>query len=408
MGKSREMNTDKFFDAIGLDPDDRAGVLSFSKRSGVPTNRLRYYNENNILPTGNDLSSVLSCAEITAVILSLKMGLIDTDLLRAIQQNSEAIEKIIDYKEPVRKGTDPKLEYTTKLGKLYQSDCLDLMREMDNESVDLIFADPPFNLKKLYPSEIDDNLKESQYLEWCEKWIMECARVLKHGGAFYSWNLPKWNTICSNMLNSRLKFMHWIAVDIKYTLPIQSRFYPSHYSLLYFIKGTKANTFSPDRLPMQTCPKCFGDLKDYGGYKNKMNPLGVNISDVWIDIHPVRHAKYKRRGANELPLKLLDRVIETSTKEGDIVFDPFGGSGTTYMAAELKNRKWIGSEIGPLDDIVKRFSDIDTERELLNKHRENINVLFTERVYKNRVKKGLWTCDSVAEAAPALYQDTLL
>ena len=71
--------------------------------------------------------------------------------------------------------------------------------------------------------------------------------------------------------------------------------------LLYYVKGPQARVFHPDRLPMQVCPHCAGDLRDYGGYKDKMNPRGVNLSDVWWDISPVRHAKYKRRnGANEL------------------------------------------------------------------------------------------------------------
>ena len=104
-------------------------------------------------------------------------------------------------------------------------------------------------------------------------------------------------------------------------------------------------------MPLETCPKCFTDLKDYGGYKDKMNPLGVNISDVWTDIPPVRHTKYKKRKeANELSVKLLDRVIEMSSKPGDVVFDPFGGSGTTYAVAEIKQRKWIGVELGPIDE----------------------------------------------------------
>ncbi len=155
-------------------------------------------------------------------------------------------------------------------------------------------------------------------------------------------------------------------MDIKHSLPIQGRLYPSHYSLLYFVKGPQARVFHPDRLPMQVCPHCAGDLRDYGGYKAKMNPKGVNLSDVWWDVSPVRHAKHKRRnGANELPLKVLDRVIEMSTNEGDLVFDPFGGAGTTYMAAELKGRRWLGSEIGPTDDIVSRFEDIDQDRKLL-------------------------------------------
>ena len=259
------------------------------------------------------------------------------------------------------------------------------MRSLDSDSVDMIFADPPFNLNKLYPSNINDNLKTERYLEWCETWLSECIRLLKHGGALFLWSLPRWNAEIAAFLCGRLTFVHWIAVDIKYSLPIQRRLYPSHYSLLYFVKGPQARVFHPDRLPMQVCPHCAGDLRDYGGYKAKMNPKGVNLCDVWWDIAPVRHAKYKRRnGANELPLKVLDRVIEMSTDEGDLVFDPFGGAGTTYMAAELKGRRWLGIEIGPTDDIVRRFADIELDRKILSDQRKGLNALFTEPVRRRQ------------------------
>ncbi len=183
---------------------------------------------------------------------------------------------------------------------------------------------------------------------------------------------------------------------MKNNMPIQGRLYPSHYSLLYFIKGEKANTFEPDRLPAQTCPKCFGDLKDYGGYKRKMNPLGVNLTDVWYDIPPVRHRKYKKRnGANELSIKILDRIIELSTKEGDLVFDPFGGSGTTYVIAEIKNRKWIGSEIDNCEIIKDRFDNISEDKQHLVNIREKLNSLFPPAVRREREKNGLWTVESV-------------
>jgi site-specific DNA-methyltransferase (adenine-specific) len=84
-----------------------------------------------------------------------------------------------------------------------------------------------------------------------------------------------------------------------------------------------------------------------------------------------------------------------ASDEGDIVFDPFGGSGTTYIVAEIKNRRWIGIELGPTDDIVDRFRGIDEEAALINKIRRNYNSLFTEDTLKMRIQNGLWTCESV-------------
>jgi site-specific DNA-methyltransferase (adenine-specific) len=149
---------------------------------------------------------------------------------------------------------------------------------------------------------------------------------------------------------------------------------------------------------MDICPHCLGDLKDYGGYKNKMNPDGVNITDVWLNIPPVRHKKYKKRnGSNELHIKLLDRIIAMASNEGDMVFDPFGGSGTTYAVAEINKRKWIGIEIGPVDDITTRLKNIDDDALYIAKIRQDINCLFASEDLKRRIKNGWWTPDSVRE-----------
>lgn len=383
-----------FFKAIQI--DDSLSLKNFSRKTGIPVKRLKYYNEGNKMPTGKDLDLILANSDISEIELMLLTKNFNYDLKSFISKNAEQIGKLLLTKKEDR---GPKIKinnsFETEFGKLYQCDCLDLLKTMKSDSIDLIFADPPFNLNKLYPSKIDDDLKTEQYLSWCENWAYECARVLKHGGSFFTWNLPKWNTFLSKFLNTILTFRHWISVDIKYSLPVRGRLYPSHYSLLYYCKGEKPNTFHPDRLPMGICPHCYGDLKDYGGYKNKMNPDGINISDVWLDIPPVRHAKYKKRnGSNELSVKLLDRIIEMSSNEGDLVFDPFGGSGTTYVVSELKGRKWIGVEIGPIDGIIDRFHKIHEDRANLETIRNDINSLIPKKYYKKRVEKGLWTPES--------------
>ncbi len=88
----------------------------------------------------------------------------------------------------------------------------------------------------------------------------------------------------------------------------------------------------------------------------KLNPAGLNVADVWTDIPPVRHNSTKRRSANELSIKLLKRVLSISSGPGDLVFDPFGGSGTTYVAAEEMHRHWIGTEIGDCEPIIRRLN----------------------------------------------------
>jgi site-specific DNA-methyltransferase (adenine-specific) len=89
-----------------------------------------------------------------------------------------------------------------------------------------------------------------------------------------------------------------------------------------------------------------------------MHPNGVNLKDVWTDIPPVRHWKFKskNRQANALSTKLLDRVVEISTKPGEIVLDPFGGSGTTFAVCEKKGRHWLGIELDFASVIADRIS----------------------------------------------------
>ena len=245
--------------------------------------------------------------------------------------------------------------FATRHGALYQGDCLLLLRHLESESVDLAFADPPFNLGKDYGKNVNDSLADEEYLAWCRKWLHECVRVLKPGGAFYLYNLPKWNVELGHALQTDgMTFRHWIAIDIKMSLPIPGRLYPSHYSLLYYTKGKPAR-FQRPRLPIPTCRHCGGDIKDYGGHRGKLNPEGLNLTDVWTDIPPVRHRSTKRRGANELSPKLLERVLTISSKEGDIILDPFGGSGTTYAVADQMHRRWIGIELGDCDPIVRRL-----------------------------------------------------
>ncbi|MEO5338778.1 MAG: site-specific DNA-methyltransferase [Magnetospirillum sp. WYHS-4] len=273
------------------------------------------------------------------------------------------------------------------MGHLYEANCIQFMRTLERETVDLAFADPPFNLGKKYSSKINDALAEKEYLDWCYSWLGEMIRLLKPGGSLFLWNLPKWNLALGAFLGSRLTFRHWVAVDIKYSLPIQNRLYPSHYSLLYFVKGDKPAIFHPDRLPVPCCRHCGGELRDYGGYKDKMNPKGVNLSDVWSDIPPVRHAKYKKRDANGLALKLMDRIVTMSSDPGSLVLDPFGGSGTTYVAAELTGRRWIGSELH-CEAILERFDALEADREHLADIHGNKNTLFTQADLARRKKFG--------------------
>ena len=251
--------------------------------------------------------------------------------------------------------TPPPEAWSGPHGTLYHGDCLELLPTISDNTFDVVFADPPFNLGKDYGRGVRDDLKDHEYLEWCRAWLAECVRVLVPGGALWLYNLPRWNVELGHQLNEAgMMFRHWVAIELKMVLPIQGRLYPSHYSLLYYTKG-KPKSFLRPRIPIQLCRHCGGEIKDYGGHRNKMNPEGVNVSDVWTDITPVRHRGTKTRGANQLNEKMVERVLAISSTENDTVFDPFGGSGTTYVVAERMHRRWVGIELGNVQPIIDRL-----------------------------------------------------
>lgn len=251
----------------------------------------------------------------------------------------------------------PKPYLKTRLGALFSGDCLDILHRMKPETVDCVFADPPFNLGKDYKNGFDDKVTEAEYFEWCDEWIKECARALKPGGAFFLYALPELAIRFAAFMNARLTFRHWIALTMKGTYSRGKKLYPAHYALLYYTRGEPA-TFNRVRLPIPTCRHCGGEIKDYGGHRNKLNPEGLNLTDFWDDTSPNRHKKFKvRPGVNELKLKIPERAILMSTNEGDLVLDPFGGGGTTYQAAEMHNRYWVGVEMYDCEHIKERLRE---------------------------------------------------
>jgi len=247
--------------------------------------------------------------------------------------------------------------HVTGLGALYAADCMDVLPKIRKNVIDTVFADPPFNLGKKYGKSTTDNVADAEYLVWCKRWLSHCVRILKPGGALYLYNLPKWNVLLGAHLHELgMTFRHWIAIEISACMPIVGKLHPSHYGLLYYTKG-KPKTFRRIRTPIVRCRHCGGEVKDYGGHRDAMNPNGVTLKDVWTDIPPVRHWKFKSkaRRANALSTKILDRVVEMSTVPGDVVLDPFGGSGTTFAVCEAKQRHWIGIEIDFAQEIVDRL-----------------------------------------------------
>ncbi len=229
------------------------------------------------------------------------------------------------------------------LDNILQGDCLTLFRDIPDNSVDITFADPPFNLKKKYNS-TKDSLALQEYLGWCEQWINEMVRVTKPTGLIFVHNIPKWLTYYAEFLNKVAYFKHWISWDAP-TSPMGKTLQPAHYGVLFYEKDPKQTKFYEIRYPHKRCRKCNYLHKDYGGKKTGLHPFGPLVSDVWTDIHRIKHNKYRDEHPCQLPIHLLERIILMSTDEGDIVLDPFSGTGTTAIAAKRLGRRYIGFEL---------------------------------------------------------------
>lgn len=227
--------------------------------------------------------------------------------------------------------------------KILNGDAIELFKEIPDNSIDVTFADPPFNLKKKYNG-YKDSLEFEEYLNWCETWIKEMVRVTKPTGSIFIHNIPKWLTYYSSILNKYATFRHWISWDAP-SSPMGKSLQPSHYGILYYVNDIKQTKFYELRYPHKRCRKCGYLLKDYGGKKEMLHPFGPLLSDVWTDIHRIKHNKYRDEHPCQLPIHLLERIILMSTDESDIVLDPFMGTGTTAIAAKRLGRNYIGFEL---------------------------------------------------------------
>jgi site-specific DNA-methyltransferase (adenine-specific) len=230
------------------------------------------------------------------------------------------------------------------IGKIIQGDSLEVMRKIPDNSVDVTFADPPFNLKKKYNSYYDKH-EVDKYLSWCKEWLNEMVRITKPTGSIFVHNIPKWLIYFSSHLSEFATFRHWIAWDAMGS-PLGKTLLPNHYGILYYVKSDEFK-FYDIRMPHKRCRVCDYVLQDYGGKKSQMHKFGPTVSDVWSDIHRIRHKNRRDEHPCQLPIHLLERLLLMSTDEGDIVLDPFIGTGTTAIAAKKLGRKFIGIDIDP-------------------------------------------------------------
>ncbi|TVR19630.1 MAG: site-specific DNA-methyltransferase [Anaerolineaceae bacterium] len=277
-----------------------------------------------------------------------------------------------------------------------QGDCLAVLADIPDNSVDVCFADPPFNLGKRYAT-YKDRLALEAYMDWCEQWLVELVRVTKPTGSILVHNIPRWLTYYAAILNKHAHFRHWIAWDAMST-PLGKTLLPAHYGILFYSKQPTDTKFYELRAPHKTCRACGAYLKDYGGKKDQMHPFGALVSDVWTDIHRIRHSK-RRDGEHpcQLPIHLLERLILMTTDRDDIVLDPFLGTGTTAIAAKKLDRRYVGIELDPV------YVNIATEK--LNRINEpTLYEGYPVSIYLDEIV-SIRDCDAV-EIFPAQLTST--
>jgi site-specific DNA-methyltransferase (adenine-specific) len=242
--------------------------------------------------------------------------------------------------------------------RLHNRPCLEVLRKIPSGTVDLAFADPPFNLTKGYNGYSDD-LRDSDYIGWCKRWLTEYERVVKPGGAIIVLNLPRWSIRLADFLSRtrNLYMQNWIVWN---ALPEpKGTLMPAHYSLLYFTKGERASRFNycsmesgwepfdeavfpPDRPDVCNRRSCTRKRRA------SADLWRGELTDIWHDIHRVRRAK---KSASEhhghpclTPEMLVDRIIRLTTNPGDLVLDAFAGVGTTAVVARRLGRRFIAIE----------------------------------------------------------------
>lgn len=227
---------------------------------------------------------------------------------------------------------------------LQNTDCLDFLRKMPDNSVDLVLVDPPYFQVS---SEKWDNQWESeeQYLKWCWDWTVEATRVLKKGGCFYVWGTTKTDTFLRYKLytlNSMkdLVYQNWIIWSYDWGGRTKKTFPRKHEDLLMYSKGSNF-LFNSDAIRVPY--KMSSNIRD--GAEN--NPLGKIPTDVWEKNNHTTSKEYVNWHPTQKPLALLKRIIMANTEPDGIVLDFFSGSGSTAIATRECGRNFVGCEIDP-------------------------------------------------------------
>ena len=256
------------------------------------------------------------------------------------------------------------------MAEYYIGDCLDVMRGMKDEFVHLVYLDPPFNSKRDYGAFDDRWGSEDIYLKFIIERVREMYRLLHQTGSLYLHCDPTMSHYLKVELDKifgRERFRNEIAWCYPPAgVPPKLAYPRKHDVILFYGKSASEGTFNHQYTPMtertrKTYSKVDEDGRRYRiirgtiAYLDQMK--GRAVPSWWDDIPSFSTgAVVERTGyPTQKPLKLLERIINASSNEGDTVLDPFAGSGTTLVAAQKLGRDWMGIDVsGDAAEIAAR------------------------------------------------------
>jgi len=213
-------------------------------------------------------------------------------------------------------------------------DVIEELSKLDAASVDLIIADPPYNLGKDYGNNHDLKGFE-EYIEFTRLWLSEVKRVLKSDGTIYVFMGVRFISYLYDILDRELKFFFnsWICWHYTQGLGKRRGFSPRHDDILMFTKSKKFNFYLDNvRIPQKY-------------YRSRNNMRGANPGDVWLFSHVHYCNENRQKHPTQKPEGLIERMVLASSRENNLIVDPFSGSGTTLRVCQQLNRKCLGVEL---------------------------------------------------------------
>lgn len=229
---------------------------------------------------------------------------------------------------------------------IYHGDAIEVLRQIPNESIDLIFVDPPYNIGKDFAGRKDKWETDEAYLKWCYEWIDLCISKLKPNGSIYLMTSTQFMPYFDLYVRDKLTILSRIVWTYDSSGAQAKKFYGSMYEpILFCVKDKNNYTFNSKDIMVEAKSGSQRKLIDYR--KNPPQPYNSEKvpGNVWNFVRVRYRMDEYENHPTQKPISLLERIIKASSNENDVVLDPFSGTFTTCYVAKQLNRKFIGIEI---------------------------------------------------------------